>query len=160
MRPGRIALAGLLLALTACGESPGGGGDLLGPAPLPGVYALDVARTTRGRIRDADGHDVSVPPEVLETVQAGSTPEELRLTLKADGTFELFLENGEVDFTSAGTWVETEDGVDLTTTTIEGQPAPAEMRLTDTYRREDGYLVAVPAEGMQVFYLQRQSDTR
>ena len=154
-----IACLALGSLVGGCGANPEGtspttSAEYADPAQVPGIYAMDVERTTGGTVPDADGNMVQLSAEDLAKVQANNAPEACRLELRADGTFELFMENGEVDFRTGGTWKETARGVDLTTTTINGEPAPAEMAVTETYQREKGYLVADTA-GMRV-YMKKQ----
>jgi len=150
--------AALLLgaALGGCGAEPGGTSStgVEDPPGLPGVYAMDVERTTGGMTKDADGNAVRLSPEALKQVQANNRPEQCRLELHPDGTFELITGMGEEDFRTGGSWKETPGGVELTTKTINGEAAPPEATVPETYTREDGFLV-IDAAGMRV-YLKRQ----
>jgi hypothetical protein len=161
--------AAIAVAVLACGrgETPdpanAAGPDLLAsepPAPqaIPGVYALDVARTTGGKVTDADGNDVVLSPDVLARVQANHGASQLRIELRPDGTFELVMKAGEEDFRTSGTWTETPAGIEMTTTAINGEAPPPDMEVKETYRREGGHLVS-EVDGARV-YLKKQAGSR
>ncbi|MDJ0521474.1 MAG: hypothetical protein QNJ90_05305 [Planctomycetota bacterium] len=154
-----VALLSILLLMAACGAEPGGEQALqadgsVDPDVLVGVYALDVQRITGGRTTDADGNEIELSPEKLKEVQQGHDPESFRLELKADGTFEQITAMGEEDFRSGGTWRETTAGIEVATKTLNGEPAPKEMQLTELYQRESGYLV-VEQGGLRVYLKKR-----
>ena len=58
------------LILAACGDEVLSDDQLL-VEPLPGVYIVDVVKTTKGRAKDADGHDVTMSKKAPDQVQAG-----------------------------------------------------------------------------------------
>jgi hypothetical protein len=170
VRIGWLAVTLLAFGGAGCGgdETPGpqDGSAALAPAPpqadrpapavqeVAGVYALDFARTSGGKVVGVDGQEVPVSPDVLARVQANHGPENFRLELKADGSFELVLSQGLEDFKTGGLWRPVAGGVELTTTMINGERPPPDMPVTETYEREDGYLVT--ANGDQRVYLRRQ----
>lgn len=146
-----LLLATLVLTVCACG-SERASDDHLRVEPLPGVYIMDVARTTKGRAKDADGHDVTIPKEAIDQVQAGNDADDFRLELNPDNTFHFVIPMGEKQWKTGGTWKELEAAVQLTTTTIDGEPAPPEMAITETYLIEDGRLV-VEADGKRIYMM-------
>lgn len=146
----------LTLALAACGAEPGGTDSTHSDEPpgVAGIYAMDVAKTTGGRVTDADGQEITVPDDVMKKVQSSHSQSDFRLELRKDGTFELFVEMGDDDFRTGGVWKETATGVELTTTTVNGVAATKEESLTETYVREGSYLVV--EQGGQRVYMKRQ----
>ena len=125
----------LLLSLAACGDdsdsdgSPGSGTPttgnaqpLLGPEEhLPGVYVLDVSLSTP-EPTDKEGNPLPADKvaRVREAVQAREM-DALRITLNADGTFELALGEGEHALTTRGTWGRDGPTVTIRTTSVNGE---------------------------------------
>jgi len=159
---GHAVIFALLVCLTACGgqrddDASVSTGEVPG-APLVGTYTMDVARTTAGMTKDADGNDVEVSPEVLRRVQAGQGASDFRLELHAEHTFVYVVPMGKDTWTTGGTWQEKDGALVLTTTTVGGKPAPDEMAITETYAREGAFLVMEQDD--RRIYLARQSDAK
>ncbi len=151
MRLNAAFLMSGFLILTACGDEVRPD-DHLRVEPLPGVYIVDVALTTKGRAKDADGFHVTLSKKALDQVQAGNDVDDFRLELNPDNTFHFVIPMGDKDWKTGGTWKELKGAIELTTTTVGGEPAPTEMAITETYRIEDGRLV-VEAEGKRIFMM-------
>ncbi len=154
--------AGLVVfaCLVACGaprEDEHSAGTEASP-PLVGTYTMDVERTTGGMTTDAEGRPVALPRDVLRKVQASHGASDFRLELRADHTFVYVVPMGKDTWTTGGTWAEKDGVLSMTTTTVGGKPAEAEMARTETYVREGAFLV-LEQDGRRI-YLAREPDER
>jgi hypothetical protein len=145
MSPKRAIAVCLCLAASAMVGACGGETTSPGYGTYAGVYALDMDRTlaasgkplmdpaVRARLAETKGEDIH------------------RLELRTDGSFTLRVGSGASAFVTNGRWTQSMQGIELTTLTGDGLPAPDGTK--ENAEIDGDHLVL--HEGEETLYLRR-----
>lgn len=143
-----LALLVLAGAVAACGAQSSAAD------PAIGTYALDVDDTLQAATMLAGANKAGAEARAA-ALRSQLGPEAYRLELRAGDLFELVIAQGETRFILGGTWTRVPEGIELRTTSVNGQPPEEGVEHTETVTLEgDDRLVLTQAD--ETIYLVRQ----